>query len=70
MDFPVETLPVRAIVAWGRLAAPGRVGKKRYVNFLAAVQPPQLIMFLLNLLGGPQLQSPRGPAQWPSGLAQ
>jgi hypothetical protein len=70
MDFPVETLPVRAIVAWGRLAAPGRVGQKRDVSFLAAVQHPQLILFLLDLLGGPRLQSPIGPAQWPSGLAQ
>jgi hypothetical protein len=54
MDFPVETLPVRAIVAWGRLAAPGRVGKKRDVSFLAAVQHPQLILFLRDFLGGPR----------------
>ena len=54
MVFPVETLPVRAIVAWGRMAAPGRGGKKRDVSFLTAVQHPQLILFLRDLLGGPR----------------
>jgi len=54
MVCPVETLPVRAIVAWWRPADHSGVGKKRDVSFLSAVQHPQLILFPLDLLGGPR----------------
>ena len=39
MVFPVETLPVCAIVAW-EADSPRRVGKKRDVSLLTAVQHP------------------------------
>jgi hypothetical protein len=54
MVCPVETLPVRALVTWGRPADQSGVGKKRDVCFLWTIQHPQLILLPLDLLGGPR----------------